>query len=451
MASTATLPDASAFFEALSFGADDLRAAKEAFRSSREFQRAAQAALRDAPEGAQGRQALLRATALYLLSRPEEVPGALQAAPDSPQATLLRGRAALENGDPAGAAAAFASLVGSAEDGASLLTDLATAAALNGDTATAQRAAARLPRGADQRYAEGVALESDGEYAEAIEKYEEALRLEPSHTRALFRLALRLDMRGEDARALETYRRLTQLTPVHVSALINLALLYEDEGRHAEAEVCYRKILKADPQNARARIGLKDVTASQTMFFDEDHERREDRRNQVMRTPISEFELSVRSRNCLAKMHIETLGDLVRKTEQELLAYKNFGETSLQEIKDILAQKGLRLGMVTDDDAPLFVSTRDDAQAELDALFGAGGGLLDDDAEEEPDPRNLPIEALDLSVRARRCMETLEIRSIGELLERSEADLMGAKNFGETSLDEIRAKLLTFGLALRLR
>ena len=127
-----------------------------------------------------------------------------------------------------------------------------------------------------------------------------------------------------------------------------------------------------DPVHERARLYLKDVLAAQTMYFDEDSERKEDRRNQVLRTPISEFELSVRSRNCLAKMEIKTLGDLITKTEAELLAYKNFGETSLQEIKDILAQKGLRLGMGAGE-AGLPLASKEEAEAELDAMFGGAG------------------------------------------------------------------------------
>src|SRR5438034_8316315 len=51
--------------------------------------------------------------------------------------------------------------------------------------------------------------------------------------------------------------------------------------------------------------------------------------------PVTDFELSVRSRNCLRKMNIRTLGDLTRTTEAALLASKNFGETSLSEIKEI--------------------------------------------------------------------------------------------------------------------
>jgi DNA-directed RNA polymerase subunit alpha len=360
-------------------------------------------------------------------------------------------------GDPSVAVNAFASLVGSPVDGRTLLVDLATAAGLSGDPALAQKAAAKLPDGADALYAEGIALEADGEYAEARAKYEEALRRDPHHTHALFRLALRLDTEGRDTRARELYERLVASQPVYVNALLNLALLYEDEGRYPEAERCYRKVLESDPHHVRAHVGLRDVVASQTMYFDEDHERREDRRAAVMRTPISEFELSVRSRNCLAKMNIETLGDLVKKSEAELLAYKNFGETSLQEIKDILAQKGLRLGMSSEDDAPLYTTSRAEAEAQLDALFGSLPPDLPPTLGEIPEPpvglgadaRSIPIASLDLSIRARRCMENLEIATVGDLLERSEADLLASKNFGQTSLNEIRRKLESMGLTLR--
>lgn len=457
MPSPAALPtDASAFLESLNYGSEDLRAAKDAVRSSRDFRRGLENAVRSLPEHGGGLGALKRATALYLLSRPEAAAEELATAGEAPQKALLTGRVALDNGDPATAAAAFAQVVGTSLDGPSLLSDLATAAALSGDPGMAHKAAAKLPHGADALYAEGIALESDGEYGEAKAKYEQALAKDPEHPRALFRLALRLDLENHDARALDLYRRLLVLPAVPVNALLNAALLFEDSGRYPEAENCYQRILKVDPNHLRARIGLRDCEASQTMFFDEDHERREDRRNAILRTPISEFELSVRSRNCLAKMNIETLGDLVKKSEQELLAYKNFGETSLQEIKDILAQKGLRLGMIIEDDAPLYTEAKGgDAEAQLDALFG--GGPDEEPDEDEPispgslgsDPRSAPIDAMNLSIRARRCMETLEIHTIGELIQRSEAELMASKNFGLTSLNEVRKRLEEMGLSLR--
>lgn len=66
--------------------------------------------------------------------------------------------------------------------------------------------------------------------------------------------------------------------------------------------------------------------------------------SQVLSIPVTDFELSVRSRNCLQKMGVTTLGDLCRRTEAELLASKNFGETSLTEIRDMLCSRGLHLG-----------------------------------------------------------------------------------------------------------
>lgn len=60
---------------------------------------------------------------------------------------------------------------------------------------------------------------------------------------------------------------------------------------------------------------------------------------------MDELELSVRSANCLKHANIKLIGDLVQKTEAEILATKNFGRKSLNEIKDILAEMGLSLGM----------------------------------------------------------------------------------------------------------
>lgn len=67
-----------------------------------------------------------------------------------------------------------------------------------------------------------------------------------------------------------------------------------------------------------------------------------------MRLPISELELSVRSSNCLREANIKIIADLVKKTEDEMLSFKNFGKKSLNEIKDLLAGMGLTLGMQID-------------------------------------------------------------------------------------------------------
>ncbi len=64
---------------------------------------------------------------------------------------------------------------------------------------------------------------------------------------------------------------------------------------------------------------------------------------------VDEMELSVRSYNCLKNANIRTIGELVQKTESEMLKTKNFGRKSLNEIKEILATMGLSLGMKLDD------------------------------------------------------------------------------------------------------
>ena len=66
---------------------------------------------------------------------------------------------------------------------------------------------------------------------------------------------------------------------------------------------------------------------------------------ELLAKPIEELDLSVRSANCLKNANIRTLGDLVQRTEREMLSTKNFGRKSLDEIKDVLANMGLSFGM----------------------------------------------------------------------------------------------------------
>jgi DNA-directed RNA polymerase subunit alpha len=66
---------------------------------------------------------------------------------------------------------------------------------------------------------------------------------------------------------------------------------------------------------------------------------------EMLAKPIEELDLSVRSANCLKNANIRTLGDLVQRTEREMLSTKNFGRKSLDEIKDVLQSLGLSFGM----------------------------------------------------------------------------------------------------------
>jgi DNA-directed RNA polymerase subunit alpha len=132
-------------------------------------------------------------------------------------------------------------------------------------------------------------------------------------------------------------------------------------------------------------------------------------------------------------MNIRTLGDLTRVSEQQLLGSKNFGETSLQEIKEIMGAKGLHLGQSLEDGTQNDIRFRPQQplSAEEQAILGK------------------PVSDLNLSVRARKCMNRLGLNTVGELAQRSADELLESKNFGITSLTEVREKLAQLGLTLR--
>ncbi len=79
-----------------------------------------------------------------------------------------------------------------------------------------------------------------------------------------------------------------------------------------------------------------------------EHQGEMEKLNENLFRSVDELELSVRSANCLKHADIKLIGDLVQKTEAEILATKNFGRKSLNEIKEILAEMGLGLGMKID-------------------------------------------------------------------------------------------------------
>jgi DNA-directed RNA polymerase subunit alpha len=276
------------------------------------------------------------------------------------------------------------------------------------------------------------ALET-GDRDGALSELRKAVSADPSHVDSIFQLAYLLDLEGEDEEAISLYERVCKSGAAPVNALINLAVLYEDRGDFHSAEKCLRQVLDTNPNHVRARLFMKDVAASRSMYYDEDHDRDLAKRNALLDTPVTDFELSVRARNCLKKMNIRTLGDLLRVSEAELLAYKNFGETSLVEIKQMLAQKGLRLGQ----------RVEEQHRAVRREVFDAARQTNNEHL------LNKPVSELNLSVRARKALQVLNIRTIGELASRTEAELMGVKNFGATSLVEIREKLGQHGLSLR--
>jgi len=86
-----------------------------------------------------------------------------------------------------------------------------------------------------------------------------------------------------------------------------------------------------------------------TGAFEEAVEKGLEIRNENLNRSVEELELSVRAYNCLKNANIQTIGELVQKSEQEMLRTKNFGRKSLNEIKEILQNMGLSLGMRVDE------------------------------------------------------------------------------------------------------
>jgi DNA-directed RNA polymerase subunit alpha len=114
-------------------------------------------------------------------------------------------------------------------------------------------------------------------------------------------------------------------------------------------------------------------------------------RNENLNRSVEELELSVRSYNCLKNANIQTIGELVQKTEAEMLKTKNFGRKSLNEIKEILAQMGLSLGMRIDENGNAVPGPTSILPA---ATLAASYNHFDDDEEdedeEEDDDLDLP-------------------------------------------------------------
>jgi DNA-directed RNA polymerase subunit alpha len=286
---------------------------------------------------------------------------------------------------------------------------------------------------AEYHFQLGSCFLAEGERPQAIRHFERAVELDPGHTGALFQLAHANDLAGSDEEAIGYYERCLNHPPVHVGVLMNLGILYEDSEQYSKAVDCYRRVLYANPVDEEARLFLRDAQASLTMYYNPDDEHAFSRFSQVLEVPVTDFELSVRSRNCLKKMNIKTLGDLTRISEQQLLSSKNFGETSLGEIKEIMSSKGLHLGQ----------SLEQGAQHDL--RFRPQQPL----SPEEQAILNKPVSDLNLSVRARKCMNRLAINTVGDLIQRTADELLESKNFGVTSLAEVREKLNQLGLTLR--
>ena len=272
----------------------------------------------------------------------------------------------------------------------------------------------------------GREAEREGDRLEAIERFREAHEADPDNPEICFKLAYHLDLLGEEDEAVSLYERAVSGENPPINALLNLAILYEDRGEYDRAEHCVQQVLATNPNHARARLFQKDMAAGSAVVLDDERERELEKWQALLDTPVTDFNLQVKTRNALRRIGIRTLSDLLRTTEAELQNYK-VDEDSLDEVKRMLAQRSLRLGQTLPGQEEATPSATESDQ-----------GIL-----------GRSVNELDLPVRARKALALLGIQTVGDLCERTEQELMGIKNFGQTSLDEIKRKLAEHGLSLR--
>lgn len=290
----------------------------------------------------------------------------------------------------------------------------------------------------EYHYQLGKLFLEEGNREKAAEHFQHAVELDPTHAAAWFELGFLNDLAGNDEEAIHCLERCIAHPPIHAGALYNLGVLYEDNRQFDRAIECYERLVRAFPTDERARLFLKDAIASRGSFVAEEPKPVPDKFQQILDTPITEFELSVRARNCLEKMNIKTLGDLTRVTEAQLLACKNFGETSLKELRAIMESKGLRIGQALEEGAKYDPRFRDLPPPPTTNLSEQEQALL-----------KKPVSELSFSVRPRKAMAKLGIQTVGDLINYTADQLLEVKNFGVTSLNEVRAKLAELGLKLR--
>lgn len=371
----------------------------------------------------------------YVLSRQSQADRLLATVSADGVALFAHGQCLTSLGRPDEAAARFeaASRLGVDSVGCALRRAGAIRAAGRVDEAEKllRSVAASAASRAEYSFQMGCIWADRGDSLTAVEYFERAVDMDPHHSRALFWLAAENALRGNDDEAVRLYERSLSRPPFYIGALLNLGLLYEDRENYQAAAFCFRRVREYDANNQFAELYLKDIEATQGMYYDEDHAKQEARMKQLLGRPVTDFELSVRSRNCLQAMNIVTLGDLTEVSEQELLAGKNFGETSLMEIRELLQAHGLRIGQ------------------HLHKIHSREHIVDQSLSPEEQAMMNKLVTDLNLSVRSRKCMSRLNIQTVGQLCQRTPDELLASRNFGVTSLNEIREKLKDVGMRLR--
>jgi DNA-directed RNA polymerase subunit alpha len=381
-----------------------------------------------------------KGTALWLLGRSEEAIGVLKDARASKEKSYVLGLSYLEAGRPNDALEQLKEAYSADPSDPFVSAAFCEAKIRVGQYDEAETHVDRLvkkqPTGR-ALYLKGLLADFQGYHDDALAAYEKSLEVEPGNPESLFRLAYVMDLSGEDARALELYEQLRKMRPMHRNTMMNLGVMYEDRGDYDRAEQCYQAVLDYFPNDARAGLYLKDAKASTTMFYDEDAARREAKVMQILGQPVAEMSFSPRVRNALQKLGVNSLGDLVQKSEDDLLAIPNFGRTSLRELKEFLSSKGLSLATASGPGG--LVAPPEEGGVEAPVATGP--------VSDEVLKKNLSD--FEWSGRIRKVFEKMSLVTVGDLLARTEKDLLKSKNLGVTSIKEIRKKLGQLGVQMK--
>jgi DNA-directed RNA polymerase alpha subunit len=243
-----------------------------------------------------------------------------------------------------------------------------------------------------------------GNHLDVLNALLKRYREQPQNQLALSVTALGLSARGLNvlqSAGVQTIGELTQMTETRILECRNGSELTLAE---IKARLADKGLSLAGADKTAATDELK--IASKTI--------------DVLLLPLSDVELSVRTGHCLERMGIQTLGDLAQTTEAELVKSKNFGETSLVEIKEMLAANGLALANTE--------KTADELERQI---------------------LSQPISELALSVRARKVATKMDAHTIGDLIKNTAKEISLFKNAGVITLNEIREKLAERGLKLK--
>lgn len=289
----------------------------------------------------------------------------------------------------------------------------------------------------DLLYLDGFLTELKGDLEQAFQRYEEALELDSEHVRTLFRKAKLLQIHAESVEdsdqspeelAKEIYEKIMNITPAHEGPILNLGVLYEDEGDFHRAKDCYKLILEDQPNHSVAEMYMEDAQASLNLSYNEERLRQQMQKSRLLNRNVSEFEFSQRIQTAFDQLRIETIGDLLQCTEQELLSCENFGKLSLKRLRNFLDSKGLSLARKGRKRVTLKPSPP---------------------PEDTDDIMKKPVEEFDWSARSQRAMKRLSVFTVNDLVEKTEEELLDCQNFGETSLQEVKDTLNELGLSLK--